>query len=157
MNLVRTTSRDPDFAALRDRLDAELRERYGDLQDLYAPHNVFVCETVVVGYLDGAPVACGCFKEYEGAAELKRMYVAPERRGARLGRAIVAELETWACELGFREMVLETGNLQPEAVTLYERCGYERTASYGVYVAMPSSICMRKALSGVRADTSSAG
>jgi GNAT superfamily N-acetyltransferase len=152
VKLARTTSRDPDFIALRDRLDAELRERYGDLQDLYAPHNVFVCETVIVGYLDGVPVACGCFKAYDGAAELKRMYVAPQRRGARLGREIVAALEAWAGELGFREMVLETGNLQPEAVTLYERCGYERTASYGVYVDMPTSICMRKPITAADAS-----
>lgn len=152
MKIARTTSRDPDFTALRDRLDAELRERYGDLQDQYAPHNVFVCETVLVGYVDGVPVACGCFKAYEGAAELKRMYVVPEQRGARLGRAIVGELEAWARELGFREMVLETGNLQPEAITLYERCGYERTERYGVYVAMPTSICMRKPLTPAAAS-----
>jgi len=149
----RTTSTDADFLALVRRLDADLRDRYGALQDTYAPLNVLVSETVVVAYVDDVPVGCGAFKGFredddrgEAAVELKRMFVAPEQRGAGIGRAIVAALEAWAKELGYRAMVLETGTLQHEAIALYERAGYQRTEPYGPYVGLDHSICMRKSL-----------
>ncbi len=143
----RTTSTDPAFAALVRRLDADLRARYGDLQDSYAPHNILTTETAVVAEVDGEGVGCGCFKPWDTeAVELKRMFVAEDRRGTGIGRAIVAALEAWAKELGYRAVVLETGTLQHEAIALYEKVGYRRTPAWGPYVDLPASICMRKDL-----------
>lgn len=150
VRVVRTDGRDPAYAALVRRLDAELRERYGELQDTYDTFNVFVPEHVAIA-LDGeAPVGCGCLKRFDDpatpTAELKRMFVAPEARRGGVGRALVAALEAWARELGYAAMVLETGDRQPEAVRLYEACGFTRIASYGPYAGIPTSLCMRKPL-----------
>jgi GNAT superfamily N-acetyltransferase len=149
--IVRTTGTDPAFVELTRRLDAELWERYGDIQAAYAPHNVIVVDHVVLAYLAGEaePIGCGCFKAFEAAeptVELKRMYVARERRGSRVGRAIVDALCEWARELGHAAIVLETGDRQPEAVRLYEGCGFSRIPNFGPYVHLANSLCFRKPL-----------
>ena len=143
MPLHRTTSTDPRFRTLTRELDAELARIYGDVQAGYDGFNQFACDTVVVD--EG--VACGCFKAFaHDVAELKGMYVRPEARKRGSATAIVAELETWAHELGFRTMILETGNLQTAAIAMYTRAGYHVIDPFGPYVDMPASICMRKAL-----------
>jgi len=43
-------------------------------------------------------------------------------------------------------MVLETGTLNPEAVALYQRCGYVRIEPYGPYIGTPHSLCFGRAL-----------
>ena len=143
----RTTGRDPEFIALTKRLDAELRAQYGEAQAQYAPYNIVDTETAVVASIDGVAVGCGCFKRYDDeTVELKRMFVDSAHRGARIGRAIVGELERWALEQAYRAAVLETGVEQHAAVALYERSGYTRIPLYGPYVGMDLSICMRKQL-----------
>lgn len=147
IELRRTTSRDPAFAALVRSLDVELAERDGDDHGLYAPHNVLTTETAVVASVDGAAAGCGCFKSVgDGAVELKRMFVAPAHRGAGVGAAVLRELEAWAGELGHAAIILETGPRNVEAVRLYETRGYTRIPNYGPYADIPSSICMRKPL-----------
>jgi putative acetyltransferase len=74
------------------------------------------------------------------------MFVDGARRGQRIGSAIVRGLEAWASELGYHAAVLETGDRQPEAVRLYEACGYAEIPAYGPYAALPNSICMRRRL-----------
>lgn len=147
----RTDGRDPAYGALVRRLDAELWERYGELQATYDVHNVFVPDHVAIALRGEAAVGCGCIKPFEAAeptAELKRMFVAPEARRGGVGRAIVGALEAWARELGYAALVLETGTLQPEAVRLYEACGFTRIENYGPYAGMDTSVCMRKPLAG---------
>ncbi|MBA3820258.1 MAG: GNAT family N-acetyltransferase [Deltaproteobacteria bacterium] len=58
------------------------------------------------------------------------MFVVRDRRGAGIGIGglVVGALEAWGRELGYRRAVLETGNRQPEAVRLYERCGFASAA-----------------------------
>lgn len=150
IEIVRCTTAAPEFVELVRGLDADLRERYGALQDSYAPHNkVDTIETAVVAREHGAAIGCGCFKAHphgESTIELKRMYVAPAARGRRIGATIVEALEQWAREQGFRAAVLETGDKQHEAIALYTRCGYERTPNFPPYDSLPASICMRKNL-----------
>ena len=143
MELRRTTSHDPTFQSLTALLDAELRVRYGDVQSLYEGFNRFACDTVIVAEDAG----CGCFKPGEGgAAELKRMFVRADRRQRGVASAVLAGLEAWARELGYPAMILETGNLQHEAIAMYARHGYARIDLFGPYVGLPASVCMRKSI-----------
>lgn len=143
----RTPSSDPTFAELIRQLDEDLWKRYGEVQGQYAPHNVLDTQTAVIAVQDGEPAGCGCFKEYEpGTAELKRVFVPPAFRHRGVARGMVAALEAWARELGYHTMILETGNLQHEAIALYAKLGYEQTPLFPPYVGMPASICMRKSL-----------
>jgi len=150
MEIVRTGNTHDDFRMLTAALDEELRRRYGAGQDKYDRHNVIdPIDTAVVGYVDGKPAACGCFKVVAGdAVEMKRMFVAQDRRRRGLGRDVLRALEAWAAEQGFASAVLETGKGQPEAIALYRGMGYEITENYGPYVGLENSVCMKKALRG---------
>jgi putative acetyltransferase len=148
ITIKRTNSDDKDFHLLVEKLNNDLQDRYGALQDFYSRFNsIKDLPTVVVAYYDGQPVGCGCFKKFEeGSVEIKRMYVSNEQRGKGIGTALLAELEKWAAELKLGTMVLETGNNQPEAAHLYEKMGYTVIPNYGQYSGMATSICMKKIL-----------
>jgi GNAT superfamily N-acetyltransferase len=148
IQLLRCTTGEPRFQSLVRELDADLTTRYGEVQSLYTPHNkVAEIETAVLALEGGAPVGCGCWKPHgPGTIELKRMFVRPAARGRRIGQQLVEALEAWARELGHTAAVLETGNLQHEAIALYTRCGYQRTPCFPPYDHLPASVCMRKPL-----------
>jgi GNAT superfamily N-acetyltransferase len=132
-------------------LNAELSERYPepganhfrlDAEEVAPGRGAFL-----VAFRGHAPVACGAIRLLKpGTAEVKRMYVAPASRGARLGRRILDALEEEARRLGARELVLETGERQAEALALYARAGFSRIEPFGEYETSPLSVCMRKAL-----------
>lgn len=148
LTLKRTSSNDTDFHLLVKRLDKDLLDRYGALQDYYSRFNsIQQLPTVVIAYYQGQLVGCGCFKQFdETSVEVKRMYVTKELRGKGIGAAILHELEKWAAELKVDTMVLETGNNQPEAIHLYGKMGYAVIPNYGQYSGMETSICMKKEL-----------
>lgn len=140
----------PDSVKLIADLQQVFVERYGDEDvtpvdpaQFAAPLGYFV-----VGYLDGVPVACGGWRTHfeDGAAEIKRMYVAESLRGRGLSRLVLANLEDTARAAGHRRMVLETGLRQPEAIGLYLSSGYERIENFGVYRDHPESRCFGKPL-----------
>jgi GNAT superfamily N-acetyltransferase len=72
------------------------------------------------------------------------MFVRAERRGRGIAKSILSELEMWAGELRFSECILETGKKQPEAIRLYEKSGYEKIPSFGQYLNVENSVCMKK-------------
>lgn len=149
LKLRRTSSSDPDFHSLVERLNRYLDIQYGRLQDYYSQFNkIDNIPHVVLAYMDGMPAGCGCFKRFqEQSAEIKRMFVADEHRGKGIGAAVLQELEAWAAELGNRTLVLEMGNRQPEAAILYKKQGYTVIPNYGQYIGMEeTSICMKKDL-----------
>ena len=145
-NLVRTNSDNADFRELVALLDADLAIRDGDEHSFYAQFNkVDAIRHVVVAYVGETAVGCGAFKEYEKrTAEIKRMFVRENVRGRGIAGKILAELEVWAKEQGFSECILETGVKQPEAIRLYQKSGYEKIPSYGQYLNVENSVCMRK-------------
>ena len=145
-NLVRTNSDNSDFRELVALLDQDLQIRDGDEHSFYAQFNkIDKIREVVVAYENEKAVGCGAFKEYSAsAAEIKRMFVRPEKRGRGIAGKILTELETWAKELKFSECVLETGVKQPEAIRLYKKSGYETIPSYGQYLNIENSVCMKK-------------
>ena len=113
-----------------------------DVADFEAAGGVFA-----VGYVDGEPAASGAFRPWEGAAEIKRMFVVPTRRGRGLGRRMLAFLEAEAAKRGYARGVLETGNLQHEAIGLYRAMGWTPIPIFGPYIGSPISVCFEKRLS----------
>jgi putative acetyltransferase len=101
----------------------------------------------LVGYWDATPVACGAIRRIDaGVAEVKRMYIAPVARGRGLSKLMLAALEAYARELGFRRLVLETGSRQLEALALYRGAGFDCIACFGEYIGSQLSVCMAKDL-----------
>jgi putative acetyltransferase len=146
LEVVRTDSGNPGFAALVKRLDEDLAGRYGELQKSYAAYNqIENIKDVVVIYSDGTPAACGAFKEFSSdTVEMKRVFVPAEYRRQGLARLVMRELEALAGENGYRYAVLETGVKQVEAIGLYQSIGYETIANYAQYAGNANSVCMKK-------------
>ncbi len=115
---------------LADRYDSDGPERAGfDPAAQSGPGRTFV-----VARLDDVPVGCAALVPVKPTVgELKRMYVVPEARGRGVARALLQAIEDAARRNGYRELWLETGMRQPEAIALYESAGYERIADFGHY------------------------
>ena len=113
--IKRTNSENPDFQKLVVELDKDLARRDGDEHAFFAQFNKIAAIKHVVLLYDGErAVGCGAIKEYEeGAMEVKRMFVPPEKRGMGLASLVLKELENWARELGYHRCILETGKKQP--------------------------------------------
>ncbi len=96
---------------------------------------------------EGVAQGCGALRiDAAGYGEVKRMYVAPEARGRRLGRAILACIENHAAREGLALMRLETGIHQAAAHALYRSGGYAECAAFGEYRPDPLSVFMQKRL-----------
>lgn len=138
-----------DAVHLLHALDDELRRRYPDwnvqglrVEDADSPRFVFL-----VAHADGAPVACGAVRELErDIGEVKRMFVRDEWRRRGVARQLLAALESKARDIGYTTLRIETGALQPEAITLYRSAGYTDIAPYGGYADNPVSMCFEKRL-----------
>ncbi len=146
ISIERTTSEHPGFVALVRHLDAYLAKIDGDEHAFYAQYNKIAALQNVVVAMDGeTPIGCGAFKPFdEKAVEVKRMYVLPEWRGKGVAPKILAELESWACELGYDRCVLETGLRMPDAVAFYTKNGYARIENFGQYAGVENSACFEK-------------
>ncbi|MDO8654767.1 MAG: GNAT family N-acetyltransferase [Undibacterium sp.] len=96
----------------------------------------------------GVAIGCGAVVLMPGYGELKRMYVRPGNRGLGVARKILLLLESTAKHAGCTLLKLETGPYQPEAIGLYELCGYARRAPFGSYSDDPLSVFMQKKLVG---------
>lgn len=141
-----------DAQALARAQQQEMLERYEGEADIgparvasmfVDPDGVFL----VVRDDDGTAVACGGVARFdEVRGELKRMYVRPEHRGRGLGRRLLLDLEAEARRLGYRSLVLETGDRQPEALGLYASNGYARIPCYPPYDSRALSLCFEKRL-----------
>ena len=146
MTLTREPLDGPVAAPLLRDLVAELQVRYEDDGAAGKPLDpgAFVPPrgAFLVVHADGAPAGCAGLRTLApGTGEVKRMYVAPWARGRGLGRALLAELDGAARELGLSRLLLETGDAQPEAVALYASAGWERVTPYGEWKDSPRSIC----------------
>jgi len=115
-----------------------------DLTSLKQPNVVFV----VARSASGQAIGCGAVVVSAEYGELKRMYVHPQSRGAGVARKVLALLESAAGSFGCKLLQLETGPNQPEALRLYESCGYERRGPFGKYTNDPLSVFMHKRIGG---------
>nr|WP_236673053.1 GNAT family N-acetyltransferase [Flavobacterium tagetis] len=148
LKLERTNSQNADFSKLIVQLDVNLASRNGEMQEYFNQFNkVDNIKHVIIAYVNGIAVGCGAIKQFDAeSVEVKRMFVSDEYRGRGISRKILSELENWAKELGYESTVLETSNVQVEAVGLYTKSGYAITENYGQYAGIESSICFKKSL-----------
>ncbi len=80
---------------------------------------------------DGDPVACGGVRPLaEGVAEIKRMWVHDDWRGAGLGARLLRHLEDAARRAGYEMVRLDTNSTLVEAIAMYERAGYRAVERY---------------------------
>ncbi|MFD9735922.1 GNAT family N-acetyltransferase [Umezawaea sp. NPDC059074] len=130
LEVRRVDPTDPLTAPMMAELTHEYVTRYGEeaLQEMSRyPTELFRPPdgTLLLLLEDGAPVAGGAFKRFDGeTAELKRIWTSAGHRRRGLGRRVVAELEREAVDLGYRRLYLTTGPRQPEAKNLYLVLGY---------------------------------
>ena len=143
--------RSADAVSLIARLTAELRTQYTEAESraVFAPEDA---EQTGGAFLiarsgDGLAIGCVALRPLEvGVGEVKRMFVAPDWRGRKVGRLLLEAIEAAARERGYARLVLETGVRQTEAIALYERSGYEHIPAYGHYVGNAISVCFAKDL-----------
>ena len=147
MKLLKTNSNHPDFQKLTQLFDDYLVEIDGDEKDFFAQYNQIYIDNVIVCYEAEIAVGCGAFKEYEPTvAEIKRMFVLPEKRGKGIASTVLNTLEIWAKGNGFQYAILETSNQLTNAISLYQKSDYEVIPNYGQYIDVESSVCMKKIL-----------
>jgi GNAT superfamily N-acetyltransferase len=136
-----------DARRLIRALDEDLQARYpGALIQSIDPGTFAGSGGIfLVAYADNRPVACGALRPASGGAcEIKRMFVLPPARRRGHARALLEALEARARDLDAPLLVLETGDAQPEAVSLYESAGYRPVKCFGAYAGSPHSRCFEK-------------
>lgn len=149
MPIAFETPNQPDVIALIADLDAYQLTLYPpesvyalDLASLMQPHVKFA----VARDEDGTAIGCAAVVLSPEYGEIKRMYVQPAGRGKGTARDLLTLLEQAALDAGCRQMVLESGPAQPEALRLYERHGFRVCGPYGDYRDDPLSVFMQKDL-----------
>jgi putative acetyltransferase len=146
-----------DARALIEALEAELsgpysaEQRHGySVARVFQPNILFF-----LARLDGHAVGCGGVAFENGLAEIKRMFVRPEKRGTQIGQTILARLEDEARARGIDRLVLETGDVLHPAIRLYERAGFTPCAAFGPYADMPPKAIARSVFMEKRLDAAS--
>lgn len=156
-DLRHVTYQHPDAQRLIADVQQEYVRRYGgpdaspvDNDEFSPPGGLFV-----LLYENDQAVAMGGWRFLDPAsglrldgvaAELKRMYVEPTSRGRGHARAVLSHLEDTAAASGAHWLVLETGLMQPEAITLYQATGYQSIPAFGHYRDSEHSVHLGKRL-----------
>jgi putative acetyltransferase len=78
----------------------------------------------------------------EKSGEVKRLYLRPQFRGLGLGRRLVEEVVKRARGFGYDCLYADTLPVMIDALSLYERMGFERIAAYAP-VPTPGAIYMK--------------
>lgn len=151
VSIALASANHPDVLSLIDALDAfqmplyPAQSHHGvDIDTLSKPNVLFAVARTACG----TAVACGAAVMHHDYAELKRMYTSPAQRGTGIASYLLAFLETELINRGCFRVLLETGNLQPEAISLYTRCGYVTCGPFADYCEDPHSVFMSKTLRG---------
>jgi putative acetyltransferase len=155
---VRAESPDQaDIRAMLAELDAYLADLYPpdhnhilDVKALLSPQVHFL-----VARRAGEAVGCGAVRFKPGEpdtagqayGEIKRMFVRPGLRGQGIAQALLQALEQHLRGAGVALATLETGDLQSEALRLYERSGYVKRTAFGGYDDNGTSVFYEKRLS----------
>jgi len=150
MQIIFTNGSDERFINLCHELDEYLNHAVGGEKQRkeYAQYNTLEkIHDVALVIEDGAAVACGGIKEYEpDTAEIKRVFTREGFRNRGYGKSIIRALEERAQNNGYSKLILETGLLLKEAISMYTALGFYVIRNYGPYASMTESVCMEKRL-----------
>lgn len=132
VRLREVSSDDPVARVATQRYFDELDARLPGGFDTGGPDAPEPGATYVVAMSDGEPVAYGGIRPVldDETAEIKRMWVHGDWRGAGLGARMLRHLEALAVDQGYRRAVLDTNGTLVEAIAMYERSGYRRIERY---------------------------
>lgn len=152
MDFRRTDGKNKDFIENCKLLDMDLDRRVGKKikRDKYRKYNQLdEIQEVIVVYENNKVIGGGAIRKYDVEnIELKRVFVHTEYQGQGIGTKLVSLLIEWAIELGYKRIILETGELLAESCAVYKKLGFIKIPNYGPYVNMPESLCMAKDLGG---------
>lgn len=150
MDFIRTDGRNEDFIENCRLLDIDLDRRVGKKikRDKYKKYNLLdEIQQAIVVYEGDMAIGGGAIRRYDDEnIELKRVFIHTEYQGQGIGSRLVSLLIEWAAELGYKRMILETGELLAESCAVYRKLGFVVIPNYGPYVNMPESLCMAKDL-----------
>lgn len=154
VRFLRCNGSNEDFVENCRLLDIDLDRRVGrEIQrDKFTQFNQLdEIEHAMVAYLGDAVAGAGAIRDYhygdiENAVELKRVFVRENMQGHGIGTDLVANLIEWAIELGYKYMILETGELLQESCHVYKKLGFVIIENYGPYKNIEESLCMMKKL-----------
>jgi putative acetyltransferase len=112
------------FSLCFQNFDKELAELPGD----YAPPEGRLLLAEFAGQLAG----CVALHRLDhDTCEMKRLYLRPQFRGKRLGRALADCIILEARSIGYRRMRLDTvGPVMKDAVVMYRKIGFKEIAPY---------------------------
>ena len=112
------------FSLCFQGFDKELAELPGD----YAPPE----GRLLLAEYEGQLAGCVALHKLEtSVCEMKRLYVQPQLRGKRLGRALADRIISEARGIGYQRMRLDT--VEPrmkDAVAMYRKIGFREIAAY---------------------------
>ena len=147
----------PAAAALLDQMDAEMGALYADVREAREPgmgELIAIALTVhpeemvatVGAFDDDELVGHAALRPFERALEVKRVFVRADHRGQGISKQLMLELEAIARERGASSLILQTGDRQQEAISLYTRLGYVPIERFGAYAPIPFFLCFGKSL-----------
>jgi len=144
--IKKVSSVSPEVKSLSYELHKDLEAIYGNG---VIEHFIDENEQMLVFFIaydeKGNAISCGALKHFDDStAQIKRMYVKPQFRGRGISKLILKQLESYAEELNYQRLVLETGLKQPEAMSLYRKFGYKPLKCYGRHSNDPDSRCFEK-------------
>ena len=148
---------DQRAAALRDAMNAETGAMYAQFVAGQTPEAVAAMDDAlsvdpativytIIAVDDGVALGHAALRPFGEQLEVKKVFVAPQARGRGVAKVMLAELESYAVARGVASLVLQTGPLQVEAITLYLKLGYVPIGKYGKYEAIPGALCYEKTL-----------
>jgi GNAT superfamily N-acetyltransferase len=143
----------PFDGPLAQVLIAELQQeyvvRYGGEDDTPITSDEFAAPlgAFLIAMIDDVVAGCaGLRRNDDETAELKRMYVRASHRRQGVAQALLIAIEDRARSIGYRQLVLETGTKQPEAIGLYVTNGYSPITGFGYFKDFENSRAFVKVL-----------
>jgi putative acetyltransferase len=112
------------FSLCFQNFDKELAGLPGD----YAPPEG---RLLLAAYEDQVAGCVALHKLEPEICEMKRLYLRPQFRGKRLGRALAAQIIAEARQIGYQRMRLDTVEpVMKDAVAMYRKIGFQEIAPY---------------------------